>query len=43
MLFLQVQSEKLLTWNMAVRDFHLLVKLVKVCQQIYHMDGNALV
>ncbi|XP_053725333.1 Fanconi anemia group D2 protein isoform X2 [Synchiropus splendidus] len=26
----QVQSEKLLTWNIAVRDFHVLVNLVKV-------------
>ncbi|KAM9813474.1 Fanconi anemia group D2 protein [Neosynchiropus ocellatus] len=26
----QVQSEKLLTWNLAVRDFHVLVNLVKV-------------
>lgn len=28
----QAQSEKLLTWNLAVRDFHILVNLVKVCQ-----------
>lgn len=27
---LQAQSEKLLTWNLAVRDFHILVNLVKV-------------
>ena len=27
----QAQSEKLLTWNLAVRDFHILVNLVKVC------------
>uniref|UniRef100_A0AAZ3S4E6 FA complementation group D2 n=1 Tax=Oncorhynchus tshawytscha TaxID=74940 RepID=A0AAZ3S4E6_ONCTS len=26
----QVMSEKLLTWNLAVRDFHILVNLVKV-------------
>uniref|UniRef100_A0A3Q0T545 FA complementation group D2 n=1 Tax=Amphilophus citrinellus TaxID=61819 RepID=A0A3Q0T545_AMPCI len=26
----EVQSEKLLTWNLAVRDFHILVNLVKV-------------
>ncbi|XP_010879858.2 Fanconi anemia group D2 protein isoform X2 [Esox lucius] len=26
----EVKSEKLLTWNMAVRDFHILVNLVKV-------------
>uniref|UniRef100_A0A3Q3GXC8 FA complementation group D2 n=1 Tax=Kryptolebias marmoratus TaxID=37003 RepID=A0A3Q3GXC8_KRYMA len=26
----QAQSEKLLTWNLAVRDFHILVNLVKV-------------
>ncbi|KAK1796543.1 hypothetical protein P4O66_009579 [Electrophorus voltai] len=26
----EVQSEKLLTWNIAVRDFHILVNLVKV-------------
>lgn len=26
----QVQSEKLLTWNLAVRDFHILINLVKV-------------
>lgn len=26
----QSQSEKLLTWNLAVRDFHILVNLVKV-------------
>uniref|UniRef100_A0AAY4DYK1 FA complementation group D2 n=1 Tax=Denticeps clupeoides TaxID=299321 RepID=A0AAY4DYK1_9TELE len=27
----EVQSEKLLTWNLAVRDFHILINLVKVC------------
>lgn len=27
---IQVQSEKLLTWNLAVRDFHILINLVKV-------------
>ncbi|XP_028854111.1 Fanconi anemia group D2 protein [Denticeps clupeoides] len=26
----EVQSEKLLTWNLAVRDFHILINLVKV-------------
>ncbi|XP_031424301.1 Fanconi anemia group D2 protein [Clupea harengus] len=26
----EVQSEKLLTWNLAVRDFHVLINLVKV-------------
>ncbi|KAJ0068462.1 hypothetical protein NL108_008405, partial [Boleophthalmus pectinirostris] len=26
----EIQSEKLLTWNLAVRDFHVLVNLVKV-------------
>ncbi|RXN03852.1 Fanconi anemia group D2 [Labeo rohita] len=26
----QVQSEKLLTWNLAVRDFHILINLVKM-------------
>ncbi|KAM4612640.1 Fanconi anemia group D2 protein [Polymixia lowei] len=26
----EVQSEKLLTWNLAVRDFHILVNLVKI-------------
>lgn len=30
LMFFQTQSEKLLTWDMAVKDFHLLVKLVKV-------------
>lgn len=30
-MFFQAQSEKLLTWDMAVKDFHLLIKLVKVC------------
>ncbi|KAM7422523.1 hypothetical protein PAMA_010526 [Pampus argenteus] len=27
---MEIQSEKLLTWNLAVRDFHILVNLVKV-------------
>ncbi|XP_069563483.1 Fanconi anemia group D2 protein [Brachyistius frenatus] len=27
---MEVQSDKLLTWNLAVRDFHILVNLVKV-------------
>uniref|UniRef100_A0A8C1GLX2 FA complementation group D2 n=1 Tax=Cyprinus carpio TaxID=7962 RepID=A0A8C1GLX2_CYPCA len=27
---IQVQSEKLLTWNLAVRDFHILINLVKM-------------
>ncbi|XP_077054270.1 Fanconi anemia group D2 protein isoform X2 [Siphateles boraxobius] len=26
----EVQSEKLLTWNLAVRDFHILINLVKI-------------
>lgn len=30
----QEQSEKLLTWNLAVRDFHMLVNLVKVSSSV---------
>lgn len=30
----QVQSEKLLVWNLAVRDFHILINMVKVQSHI---------
>uniref|UniRef100_A0A3Q2QE73 FA complementation group D2 n=1 Tax=Fundulus heteroclitus TaxID=8078 RepID=A0A3Q2QE73_FUNHE len=44
----EAQSEKLLTWNLAVRDFHILVNLVKVdhlhlssysCKPLYFHSG----
>lgn len=39
LVILQIQLERLLHWNMAVRDFHILINLVKVSSHLKSLSS----